>query len=194
MLNKWKKLWIRDKSISQWILLSIAKKETLKNQNVQRFLAIWGCCDRSFSCVHVFQTWFLVIRLEPTRRQFFSFFSWPIRSQQNENWPITGQEFDSFSTNQLSGGATAIFALFPLLVTSFLLYSKWTKLKLVSNNSPNQLQKENIFWSKNITLFTLFQLDCFWTLSWKIFRCVNALFNLQSHCSKIYHLMQVIYY
>ena len=32
----------------------------------------------------------------------------------------------------LLGGATAIFALFPLLVTTFLLYSKWTRLKLVS--------------------------------------------------------------
>lgn len=30
----------------------------------------------------------------------------------------------------LLGSATAIFALFPLLVTTFLLYSKWTKLKL----------------------------------------------------------------
>ena len=34
----------------------------------------------------------------------------------------------------LLGGTTAIFALFPLLVTSFLLYSKWTKLKLVSTH------------------------------------------------------------
>lgn len=32
----------------------------------------------------------------------------------------------------LLGGATAIFALFPLLVTTFLLYSKWTKLKLAT--------------------------------------------------------------
>ena len=36
----------------------------------------------------------------------------------------------------LLGGATAIFALFPLLVTTFLLYSKWTKLKLVSGTYP----------------------------------------------------------
>jgi len=32
----------------------------------------------------------------------------------------------------LLGGATAIFALFPLLVTTFLLYSKWTRLKLAT--------------------------------------------------------------
>ena len=35
----------------------------------------------------------------------------------------------------LLGGTTALFALFPLLVTAFLLYSKWTKLKLVSTNN-----------------------------------------------------------
>ena len=35
----------------------------------------------------------------------------------------------------LLGGATAIFALFPLLVTTFLLYSRWTRLKLVSSRT-----------------------------------------------------------
>jgi len=32
----------------------------------------------------------------------------------------------------LLGGTTALFALFPLLVTAFLLYSKWTELKLAT--------------------------------------------------------------
>ena len=31
----------------------------------------------------------------------------------------------------LLGGATALFALFPLFVASFLLYSRWTRLKQV---------------------------------------------------------------
>ena len=35
----------------------------------------------------------------------------------------------------LEGGTTAVFALFPLFVTAFLLYSKWTELKLVSTKS-----------------------------------------------------------
>ena len=35
----------------------------------------------------------------------------------------------------LEGGTTAVFALFPLLVTAFLLYSKWTELKLVGTKS-----------------------------------------------------------
>ena len=55
----------------------------------------------------------------------------------------------------LLGGTTAIFALFPLLVTSFLLYSKWTKLKLVSTTvivkcqiSPNNYTTlgNNLHW------------------------------------------------
>lgn len=32
----------------------------------------------------------------------------------------------------LLGGATALFALFPLFVASFLLYSRWTRLKQVA--------------------------------------------------------------
>ena len=40
-----------------------------------------------------------------------------------------------FHDQWLEGGTTAVFALFPLLVTAFLLYSKWTELKLVSTKS-----------------------------------------------------------
>ena len=44
-----------------------------------------------------------------------------------------------FHDQWLEGGATAVFALFPLFVTAFLLYSKWTELKLVSTKTKCRL-------------------------------------------------------
>ena len=153
MLNKWRKLWMRDKSTSQWIL----ERVTLKNQNVQRFLAIWGCCDRSFSCVHVFQTWFLVIRLEPTRRQFFSDFldqseASKMKSDQSQDRNLTASQPTNFQVELQQF----------LLCFHYLLPHSYSTVNGQNLNwlviiPPNQLQKENIFWSKNITLFNPFK-------------------------------------
>ena len=58
----------------------------------------------------------------------------------------------------LLGGATALFALFPLFVASFLLYSRWTRLKQVGGLNIKSFQVGSLILIEWFTKFK--ELEC----------------------------------